>query len=75
LTFKGANDPKAYLAWEMKLYPIISSYEYEDEDTLIMTTLEFEGYTMNWWNQITLDIAKGRKLPINSWEQLKEGMR
>jgi len=32
----------------MKLDHIFSSYDYEDEDTLTMATLEFEGYSINW---------------------------
>jgi len=30
---------------------------------------------MNWSKQITLDIAKEKRLPINSWAQLKEAIR
>jgi len=33
--FNGVNDPEAYLAWEMKLYQIFSSYDYEDDDKVL----------------------------------------
>jgi len=73
--FNGANDPEAYLAWEMKLDQIFNSYDYEDDDKVLMASLEFEGYAMNWWNQITVDIARRRRLPISTWEQLKVAMK
>jgi len=73
--FNGANDPEAYLAWEMKLDQIFNSYDYEDDDKVLMASLEFEGYAMNWWNQITVDIARRRWLPISTWEQLKVAMK
>jgi len=57
----------------MKFDHIFNSYDYEDNDTLTMATIEFEGYTINWWNQITLNMARGRRLHINSWVQLYEG--
>ena len=66
--FNGANDPEAYLAWEMKLDQIFNSYDYEDDDKVLMPSFEFEGYAMNWWNQITVDIARRRGLPISTWE-------
>jgi len=40
-----------------------------------MTSLEFEGYTMNWWNQITMDITRKGRLSITTWEQLKIDMK
>jgi len=73
--FNGANDPEAYLAWKMKLDQIFNSYDYEDDDKVLMASLEFEGYAMNWWNQITVDIARRRQLPISTWEQLKVAMK
>ena len=73
--FNGANDPKAYLAWEMKLDKIFNSYDYKDNDKVLMASLEFEGYAMNWWNQITMDIARRRQLPIFTLEQLKVAIK
>ena len=73
--FNGANDLEAYLAWEMKLDQIFNSYDYEDDDKVLMASLEFEGYAMNWWNQITVDIVRRRRLPISTWEQLKVVMK
>jgi len=59
----------------MKLDQIFNSYDYEDDDKVFMASLEFEGYAMNWWNQITVDIARRRRLPISTWEQLKVAMK
>jgi len=73
--FNGANDQEAYLGWEMKLDQIFNSYDYEDDDKVLMASLEFEGYVMNWWNQITMDITRRRRLPISTWEQLKVAMK
>jgi len=73
--FNGANDPEAFLAWEMKLDQIFSFYDYEDDDKVHMASLEFEGYAMNWWSQIIVDIARRRQLPIATWEQLKVAMK
>jgi len=58
----------------MKLDQIFSSYDYEDDDKVLMASFEFEGYVMNWWNQITMDIAR-RWLPISTWDQLKVAMK
>ena len=73
--FNGANDSEAYLTWEMKLHQIFNSYDYEDDDKVLMASLEFEGYAMDWWNQITMDIARRRRLPISTWEQLEVAMK
>jgi len=59
--FNGANDPEAYLAWEMKVNQNFHSYDYENDDKVLMETMESEGYTMNWWNQINLDIARRKR--------------
>ena len=59
----------------MKLDQIFNSYDYEDDDKVLMASLEFEGYAMNWWNQITMDIARRKRLPISTWEQLKVAMK
>ena len=73
--FNEANDLDAYLAWEMKLDQLFNSYDYEDDDKMLIASLEFEGYAMNWWNQITVDIARRRQLPISTCEQLKVAMK
>jgi len=36
--FNGTNDPEAYLAWEMKVDQIFHSYDYENDDTVLMAT-------------------------------------
>jgi len=72
--FNGASDLEVYLAREMKVDKIFNSYDYEDEDKVLMATLEFKGYVMNWWNQIIMDINKRRRRPITTWEQLKDIM-
>ena len=73
--FNGANDPKAYLSWEMKLDQIFNSYGYEEDDKVLIASLEFEGYCMNWWNQITMDIVRRRQLSISTWEQIKVAIK
>jgi len=50
-----------------ELDQIFNFYDYEDDDKVLMVSLEFEGYAMNWWNQITVDIARRRRMPISTW--------
>lgn len=46
--FNEANDLGAYLAWEMKFDQIFNSYDYKEDDNVLMGALEFEGCGINW---------------------------
>jgi len=35
---------------EMKMDQIFNSYDYDDEDKVLIAKLEFEGYAMDWQN-------------------------
>jgi len=47
----------------MKVDQIFHSYDYEDDDDdkVLMATLEIEGYVMNCWNQFTMDMARRKR--------------
>ena len=65
-TFKGTCDPKVYLEWEMKVEQVFACYNYNEEKKIKLASLEFEGYTLVWWNQVRSDVERMRRPLINT---------
>ena len=47
----------------------------QDDDKVFMASLEFEDYTMNWWNQVIVDITKRKRKLIFFEEKWKLALR
>ena len=74
-TFKGTCDPKVYLEWEMKVEQVFACYDYNEEKKIKLASLEFEGYALVWWNQVTSGVERMRRPLINAWQDMKRVLR
>ena len=50
-SFKGRNDPNAYLDWEMKIQHVFSCNDYTEEQKVKLATTKFSDYALVWWNK------------------------
>ena len=57
-TFNGTYDPEVYLEWEMKVEQVFACYNYNEEKKIKLASLEFERYTLVWWNQVRSDVER-----------------
>jgi hypothetical protein len=73
--FDGRSDPKDYFTWELKVEKIFRLHNYLEEKKLAMTSLEFEGYALIWWEQLLRDREVDGEDPIVTWQQIKREMR
>ncbi|XP_024010571.1 uncharacterized protein LOC112085966 [Eutrema salsugineum] len=73
--FHGKNDPDAYLEWEKKIEMIYECQEYSDLMMVKLAATEFNGYAINWWDQITTSRKRNREPPVDTWNELKALMR
>ncbi|RDX70543.1 hypothetical protein CR513_50199, partial [Mucuna pruriens] len=53
---KGDEGPIAYYNWEFKVEKNLECFDYEDTIKFKLITLGFKGYTLIWWNQISIHI-------------------
>jgi len=51
--FDGGSDPEAYFTWELKVDKIFRLHNYSEEKKLAMASLEFDGYALIWWEQLS----------------------
>jgi len=51
--FDGGSDPEAYFTWELKVDKIFHLHNYSEEKKLAMVSLEFDGYALIWWEQLS----------------------
>jgi len=73
--FDGGSDPEAYFTWELKVDKIFRLHNYTEEKKLAMTSLEFDGYALIWWEQLLRDREEDGEPPITTWEEMKHEMR
>jgi len=73
--FEGGSDPEAYFTWELKVDKIFRLHNYTEEKKLAMTSLEFDGYALIWWEQLLRDREEDGEPPITTWEEMKHEMR
>jgi hypothetical protein len=72
--FDGRSDPEDYFTWELKVEKIFRLHNSE-EKKLAMTSLEFEGYALIWWEQLLCDREEDGEDPIVTWQEMKREMR
>jgi len=73
--FDEGSDPEAYFTWELKVDKIFRLHNYTEEKKLAMTSLEFDGYALIWWEQLLRDREEDGEPPIATWEEMKHEMR
>ena len=54
---------------------IFRLHNYTEEKKLAMTSLEFDGYALIWWEQLLRDREEDGEPPITTWEEMKHEMR
>jgi len=59
----------------MKVEQFFACYNYNEEKKIKLTSLEFEGYALVWWNQRRSDVERMRRPLINTWQDMKRVLR
>ncbi|XP_066373518.1 uncharacterized protein [Miscanthus floridulus] len=73
--FDGGSDPEAYFTWELKVDKIFRLHNYSEDNKLAMASLEFDGYSLIWWEQLLRDREEDGENPITTWDEMKQEMR
>ncbi|KAA3483330.1 mutant gag-pol polyprotein [Gossypium australe] len=66
LPFQGKSNLEAYLEWEKKI---------ERTKKVKLAAIEFSGYAMIWWDQLTTSRRRNGERPISTWVEMKAVMR
>ena len=74
-SFKGKNNPEAYLEWEKKMERGFDCHNYSELKKVKLAAIEFSDYVIVWWDQLVLNRRKKREYPIETWEEMKAVMR
>ena len=74
-TFKETYDLEVYLEQEMKVEQVFACYNYNKEKKIKLTSLEFEGYALVWWNQVRNDVKRMKMPLINTWLDMERVLR
>jgi len=61
----------------MKVEQVFACYNYNyiEEKKIKLAFLEFEGYALMWWNQVMGDVKRMKRPLINTWQDMKRGLR
>ncbi|MGK4277551.1 hypothetical protein, partial [Escherichia coli] len=54
-SFQGKSNPEEFLEWLKRTEMIFEYYEYPDHLRLRLAVIEFSGYALVWWEQVTID--------------------
>ena len=66
-SFNGDSDPNIYLGWEAKVEQMFNVYKVEEDQKVKLASLEFEDYSMQWWNQNVMDIGLNKRSVVIFW--------
>ncbi|KAL0332909.1 UNVERIFIED_CONTAM: hypothetical protein Scaly_2192400 [Sesamum calycinum] len=74
-SFKGKNDPEAYLELEIHDEQIFSCHNYSESKKVKLTALEFTSYARIWWNQMRKEQIKNGEHPIITRKEMRAFLR
>lgn len=64
LKFARGTDPVEYLTWELKVDNIFRKHNYSKDKKLAMASVEFDDYTLIWWEQVLNQHQANNERPI-----------
>ena len=74
-SFKGRNDPNAYLDWEMKIQHVFSCNDYTEEQKVKLATTKFSDYALVWWNKNQREMIREEGQEIDTSIEMRRVMR
>jgi len=74
-SFSGECDLNVYLGWEAKVEQIFNVHEVQNDQKVMLASLEFMDYAMQWWHKTLMDIGLNKRPTVVSLEGLKECVR
>ena len=63
------------MGWEKKIELIFDSHNYSKENRVRLVVVEFQDYTLVWWDQLVTSKRRNYERPIDTWDDLKALMR
>src|SRR3954469_15842572 len=73
--FEGSNDVEEYLIWELKIEKLWRLHEYTEDRKIKLTSSEFDGYALRWWDNLVRTRQEEGDPPIITWRTMKQVMR
>ncbi|XP_056856447.1 uncharacterized protein LOC130505861 [Raphanus sativus] len=74
-SFQGKADPDVYLEWEQKIESVFKCQRLTEERKVRLAATEFEGYAINWWQNVSNIRRRDGDEQVTSWHEMKEVMR
>ena len=59
----------------MKIKQLFACHNYTEDKKMKVVAMEFTDYTLIWWNQLQMKIARYEEPLVDSWEEMKMLMR
>ena len=69
------NDVEEYLRWELKIEKLWRLHNYTEDKKIKLASSEFEGYALQWWDNIVRQRALDGVPEIITWRTMKQVMR
>jgi len=74
-SFKGRNDPEAYLEWELKIEQVFACHNYTEDKKVKVAAMEFTDYALIWWDQLQKEKQRYEEPLVDTWQEMKRLMR
>ncbi|KAK1651853.1 hypothetical protein QYE76_069658 [Lolium multiflorum] len=62
--FEGGADVEEYLTWELKIEKLWRLHDYTEDRKVKLTSSEFDGYALRWWDGVTRARPEDNELPV-----------
>jgi hypothetical protein len=73
--FTGKDNAGEYLNWAEQCDQIFRAHNLLDQHRVNLTSVEFFGYALTWWNQVQVHQLRLGLRHINTWEEMKRVMK
>lgn len=73
--FQGKVDPDVYLEWEQTIKSVFKCRRLTEERKVKLAATEFEGYAINWWQNVSNIRRRDGDEQVTSWHEMKGVMR
>ncbi|KAK1661953.1 hypothetical protein QYE76_050112 [Lolium multiflorum] len=73
--FEGGADVEEYLTWELEIEKLWRLHDYTGDRRVKLSSSEFDGYALRWWDGVTRARQEDNELPVLTWREMKAIMQ
>ena len=70
-----SNDVEEFIKWELKIEKLWRLHDFTEDKKIKLAASEFDGYAMQWWDNLVEQRAREGMQPIITWRTMKQVMR